>query len=125
MQNIILSVGAASAGLSVILGAFAAHGLRDQLSEKLLATFQTGVTYQFYHSLALLLVGLLMKQWAATVSLRYIALLFMAGMLMFSGSLYVLAMGGPRWLGPITPLGGTCFIIAWFWLAAVLYKVQA
>jgi len=97
-----------SAMTSVILGAFAAHGLKGKLSESALAAFQTGVQYQMIHALALLYIGLLMRQQMNNP--------MVLGTLLFSGSLYGLALTSARWLGPITPLGGMCFIIGWFLL---------
>lgn len=98
--------------LSVILGAFAAHGLKSRLSEELLAVFQTGVQYQFLHSLAIILVVLLYRHQPQS-SLPWSAGLMLMGILLFSGSLYALALTGIKWFGPITPLGGLCFIAAW------------
>jgi len=104
-----------SAMTSVILGAFAAHGLKGKLSESALAAFQTGVQYQMIHALALLYIGLLMRQQMNNL-LLYVAGAMVLGTLLFSGSLYGLALTSARWLGPITPLGGMCFIIGWFLL---------
>jgi len=107
--------------LAVVLGAFAAHGLRDQLDERLLAVFQTGVQYQFYHVFALMLTGLLLQR-RADGGLRLAAVLFLLGILLFSGSLYVLALSGVHWLGAITPLGGSAFIAGWLVLAFSIFK---
>ncbi|SMF12318.1 Uncharacterized membrane protein YgdD, TMEM256/DUF423 family [Alteromonadaceae bacterium Bs31] len=112
-QKIFLLVGTAGAALAVVLGAFGAHGLKGSLSEALLNAYQTGVQYQFYHSLALLLVAILLRQGLEGTWILVSGALFIAGLLFFSGSLYALALGGPRWLGPITPLGGLMFIAAW------------
>jgi len=109
--------------LAVGFGAFGAHALRNKVPENLLSAFQTGVQYQFYHALALLLLGvLLLRPSAMPESLLLISgYLFIAGVLLFSGSLYGMALGGPAWLGPITPLGGVCFLVAWaiFFVAAL------
>lgn len=108
---------------AVILGAFAAHGLKHKLSEPLLSAFQTGVQYQFYHALGLLLVVLLHKQFEQALML-WAGWFFVAGMLLFSGSLYMLALSGYKWFGPITPIGGVCFIVGWcFLLVASLRSV--
>ena len=113
--------GAILGGLSVIAGAFGAHALRERfhLEERLLATFETGVRYQMYHALALVAVGLLARHGRAAGPLQVAGGCFLAGILMFSGSLYLLTLGlGPAKLwGPITPLGGIALIIGWFALA--------
>ncbi|WP_436836562.1 DUF423 domain-containing protein [Paraglaciecola arctica] len=120
-MKIILSSAALSAMLSVILGAFAAHGLKSRLSEALLNTFQTGVQYQMYHSLALILVVLLYRQMPHSI-LLYSAGFMFAGIVLFSGSLYLLALTQIKWFGPITPLGGICFIIGWALLTIAALK---
>jgi len=98
--------------LAVALGAFAAHRLRGSLSPGDLATFETGVRYQMYHALALLLVGTLSRPapppWARTA-----AWAFTLGILIFSGSLYLLVLAQLRWLGAITPIGGVAFLVGW------------
>jgi len=122
MHNWMLSIAALFGGTAVMLGAFAAHGLRGTLSERMLETFQTGVHYQMYHALALLAVGILYRLWPSKM-LSSAAYLFVAGTLLFSGSLYVLALGGPRWFGPITPIGGLCYIAAWICLATACWRL--
>ncbi len=119
-----IKLGGLLGGLSVMLGAFGAHLLKARLTEQSLATFQTGVLYQFIHSLALILVGLLSMHFADEhkKKIERPGWFFAAGMVLFSGSLYSLALGGPRWLGPVTPLGGLCFMIGWFMLAFSLPK---
>ncbi|MCB1647257.1 MAG: DUF423 domain-containing protein [Pseudomonadales bacterium] len=102
---------------SVILGAFGAHGLRGRLEERLMNAFETGVTYQMSHSLAILLVCVLIQLWGRNWALQYAGLAFTVGILMFSGSLYLLALTGMKWLGPVTPLGGVFFIVGWGLLA--------
>ena len=107
--------------LAVSIGAFAAHTLRDRLSPELLDTFQTGVQYHMYHALGLFGIGLLMLNFPASNLLRISAYLMIAGIVLFSGSLYLLSITGTRWLGAITPLGGLCFLSAWVlivWFAA-------
>lgn len=111
-MKIYLIVGTASAMLAVILGAFAAHGLKNQLSESLIGVFQTGVQYQMYHSLGLILL-VLTAQFMPSPQLVWSAGFMSAGIVLFSGSLYLLAITGIKWFGPVTPLGGLCFIIAW------------
>lgn len=121
MIKIILSCAAFSAMLSVVLGAFAAHGLKSRLTESLLSTFQTGVQYQMYHSLALILLVILYRQIPQSL-LLYSAGFMLAGIVLFSGSLYMLALTQVKWFGPITPLGGVCFIIGWALLVAAAAK---
>jgi uncharacterized membrane protein YgdD (TMEM256/DUF423 family) len=120
-MKILLSIAACSAMLSVILGAFAAHGLKTKLSETLLNTFQTGVQYQMYHSLAIILLIILYRQIPQSL-LLYSAGFMVAGIVLFSGSLYMLAITQIKWFGPITPLGGVCFIIGWALLIAAALK---
>lgn len=120
MPNIILAFAAINGFLAVSLGAFAAHGLRNRLSEQLLDTFQTGVQYHMYHALALLAVGMLMLHYPGQALLRYSAAAFTLGLVLFSGSLYVLSLSGIRWLGAITPLGGLAFLAGWGLLTAAV-----
>jgi len=119
MIKIYLMLGGIFAALSVILGAFAAHGLKSKISEQAIVTFQTGVTYQMYHALALILFALVAKQ---GVPLNWASGFLVAGTLLFSGSLYALALTGVKWFGPITPLGGLCFIIGWVLFIVQLYR---
>lgn len=107
-----LIFGALFAGSAVILGAFAAHGLKSVLSLSQLTTFETAVRYQMYHGLALLLLPAL-RPYLAVTWLHRVALLFTCGCVLFSGSLYLLVLTGATWFGPITPLGGLLFIIGW------------
>ncbi|GAB4352162.1 MAG: DUF423 domain-containing protein [Immundisolibacter sp.] len=112
-----LVAGALSTALAVMLGAFGAHGLRGRLPADLMAIYQTACQYHVYHALGLLAVGLLAMSLPASAVLRWSGGLMLAGTLLFSGSLYLLAVSGQRWLGAITPLGGTAWIIAWLLLA--------
>ncbi|MGF1836189.1 DUF423 domain-containing protein [Photobacterium sanguinicancri] len=110
-----------SGAITVILGAFAAHGLKAQLSPYLLDVFKTGVQYQGLHSVALIGCGL----WARILpskAVSYAALFFGAGIVCFSGSLYALALTGIKWFGPITPLGGFCFIFGWVALTVAAWR---
>lgn len=121
MARLFLMFAACSAFFAVALGAFAAHGLKGQLTPAALSTFQTAVNYQFYHALALLgLAALLYRQ--ATPWLTAAGSFFVVGTLLFSGSLYLLALGGPRWSGPITPIGGVAFLCGWFCLFFASWK---
>ena len=115
-SHTILAVGAISGFISVAAGAFGAHGLKARLSPDLLATFEIGARYQMYHALLLVLIGVLATSRSAT-SYSASAWLLVAGTVLFSGSLYALALSGQRWFGAITPLGGLCFLLAWLLLA--------
>jgi uncharacterized membrane protein YgdD (TMEM256/DUF423 family) len=124
VTQLTLSAAALSGFLSVALGAFGAHALRGRLDDYALGVFETAVQYQFYHSLALLGVGILMLQLPASALLKSSAWLFAAGILVFSGSLYLLAFTGLRWLGAITPIGGLAFLGGWLCLAAVCWTLS-
>jgi uncharacterized membrane protein YgdD (TMEM256/DUF423 family) len=123
MERTFLAVGASLAGLAVALGAFGAHGLRAVLSPSDLATFETGVRYQMYHALALLAVAGLAQRWPGAPTLAAAGWCFVAGIVVFSGSLYVLVLTGPRWLGAVTPLGGVAFLLGWLLLAWTAVRV--
>ena len=110
MIKLFLLAGSFFCLFSVILGAFAAHGLKSRLSDYAIGIFKTAAEYQMVHGLALIAVAILIK-WGINLSLA--GGFFIAGTLLFSGSLYLLALTGLKWLGPITPLGGLCFIICW------------
>jgi len=125
MNNLFLVLAGVNGFIAVSLGAFAAHGLKSMLGPDLLATFQTGVQYHMYHSLALLAVGILVLQFPAQTGLRIAGFLFLAGIIIFSGSLYVLALSGIRWLGAITPIGGVAFLASWALLAWSMLRAQA
>jgi uncharacterized membrane protein YgdD (TMEM256/DUF423 family) len=112
-------LGAISAFIAVLAGAFGAHALKAQLAPDLLPVFETGARYQFFHALALILVGLALQR-APRPALRWAGWLFVAGTVLFSGSLYALALSGVRALGAITPLGGLCFLAGWIAMAAGL-----
>lgn len=105
--------GALFALLAVMAGAFGAHGLRAQVSARALEVFQTAVTYQVYHALALVLVALLAGFGIHRRLLTLAAGFFLAGILLFSGSLYLLVLTELSWPGPITPVGGVCFMVGW------------
>lgn len=116
---------AISGFLAVVVGAFAAHGLKGRLPPDLIEVIKTGGQYQMYHALALLCVALLLVHKPADVGLKACGWAFILGSLMFSGSLYALAMGAPRWLGPITPLGGLCFLVGWTLLAVAGWRMKS
>lgn len=108
-----LAGGALIAMLAVMAGAFGAHGLRGIVSERGLEVFQTAVTYQMYHAIALVLVALLSATGLSRRLLGVAGGFFLAGIILFSGSLYLLVLTDIRWVGPITPLGGVCFMVGW------------
>lgn len=125
MMRIFLMFGAIFGALSVAAGAFASHALKEKLTEKAIAIFEVGVRYQMYHALALLLVGLLLSRWEqATLVLAISGWAFILGVVIFSGSLYVLSFTGIKWLGAITPLGGAAFIVGWSCLAIAAWGLK-
>lgn len=119
-----LVAGAVLALLAVAAGAFGAHGLRSLVSPRSLEVFQTGVSYQMTHSLALILVSVLAGLGAPRRWLAVATGFFLAGILMFSGSLYLLVLTDMRWLGPVTPIGGVCFMIGWALVAVAGLKCR-
>ena len=116
MERVFFGLGSVSAALAVALGAFAAHGLRSRISPEALQTFETGARYHMYHALALLAVAWAATRWPGG-AITAAGWLFVAGTLLFSGSLYLLAVTGVRVLGAITPFGGLAFILGWLALA--------
>jgi len=121
VDRLFFALGCLSAFLAVALGAFGAHALKARLPTDLLAVFETGVRYQMAHALALLAVAWACTRWpgsAATAS----GWLFVAGSVLFSGSLYALSLSGVRWLGAITPLGGVAWLAGWLCLAWAAWK---
>lgn len=116
MERVFFGLGSVSAGLAVALGAFAAHGLRSRISPEALQTFETGARYHMYHALALLAVAWAAARWPGG-AVTAAGWLFVVGTLLFSGSLYLLAVTGVRVLGAITPFGGLAFILGWLALA--------
>ena len=119
--KLFLSIGSISGALAVMLGAFGAHGLKDKLSEEMLKVWQTGVEYHFYHTFALLAVGLLALKFQSGF-LNASGWSFLAGTVIFSGSLYALSLSGVKILGAITPIGGLMFIVGWILLAVAVIK---
>ena len=117
MPSLFLTLAGINGFLAVGIGAFGAHALRDRLTPELASTFPTGVQYHMFHTLALFGVGLLLLVLPQATLPRISGYLFTLGIVLFSGSLYVLAITGIRWLGAITPLGGLCFLAAWGCLA--------
>ncbi len=117
-----LALGASYGFLAVALGAFGAHALKARLTPDLLAVWKTGVEYHFYHALALLAVGLLARQLQPSGALTAAGVCFALGVLVFSGSLYALALSGVRVLGAVTPFGGLLFLVGWACLVRVAVK---
>lgn len=122
MHKTYLRIAALLGAMSVVLGAFATHGLKKWVDQSSVSVFETGVRYQFYHVFALALVAILYKEYK-NKWIEWAGILFVIGILLFSGSLYlltykaVIAKDGMSWVGPITPLGGLFLITGWVWLA--------
>lgn len=127
MQKLFLIVGTILSGLAVVLGAFGAHGLKKIVSPDSLATYHTGVQYQMYHAIALIIVGILSER-AANNFISYAGFLFLGGIVLFSGSLYLIvsmqAMNKtiPTGVGIITPIGGLLFILGWIALLLAIIR---
>lgn len=127
MSRIFLAIAAALGGISVILGAFASHALKDRLSERALEIWETGTKYQMYHALALILVSLLLNYLSNSSSSTPLIISgysFIAGTILFSGSLYALSLSGIKILGAITPLGGVAFITGWICLTLAALNME-
>lgn len=121
MDRTFVGLGALLAFVGVALGAFGAHALRSSLSAADLAIFETGVRYQMYHAVALLGVAWAWTRWPGG-GITAAGWLFVAGIVVFSGSLYALVLTGQRWLGAVTPLGGLCFLAGWACLAWAAFR---
>ena len=116
ISRYIIPLGALNAFIAVTAGAFAAHGLKNTLSANDLNTFKTAADYQMIHGLGLILIGIMDRIHSKHINIISAIIMFI-GILIFSGSLYLLTLTDTRWLGMITPVGGTCFLIAWLMLA--------
>jgi len=116
MDRLFFIVGSLSGFIGVAFGAFAAHALKVRMEPELLASFEVGVRYQMYHAFALLTVGWAHTRWPGAI-LNASGWLFVAGTVLFSGSLYVLCLSGVRWVGAITPIGGCALLAGWLCLA--------
>jgi uncharacterized membrane protein YgdD (TMEM256/DUF423 family) len=122
MQKFIFLSASVLGGMAVMIGAFGAHALKSVLeAEGRLDTFETAVKYQFYHTLALLMIGVLLYHIHDKL-LSYAGLSMIAGVLIFSGSLYILCLSGIRWMGAITPFGGLLMIVGWVLLFVAVYR---
>ena len=123
MAKLFITLASLSGMFAVIFGAFGAHALKGKLDDQAIKIFETAVQYHFYHSFALLMVGVIALSQRQTVLLKSSGWLFVVGILVFSGSLYLLSLTGVRWLGAITPLGGLALIAGWACLAATSWKL--
>jgi len=123
MAKLFITLASLSGMLAVVFGAFGAHALKGKLDDQALKVFETAVQYHFYHTFALLVVGVIALNQPQTVLLKSSGWLFVIGILVFSGSLYFLSLTGVRWLGAITPLGGLALIAGWACLAATGWKL--
>lgn len=117
------AVGAIAAAIGITFGAFGAHALKSRVTEDLLSIFEVGVRYQMYHALALLAVAWADERWPGSL-LNASGWLFVLGILLFSGSLYLMTLTGARWLGAVTPFGGLCFIFGWIALAIAALRAS-
>jgi uncharacterized membrane protein YgdD (TMEM256/DUF423 family) len=120
--RVFLAAGGLAALAAVALGAFGAHALKGRLAPEMLAVWHTAVEYHLFHALGLLAVGLLAAQLPASAPLKWSGWLMLAGIVLFSGSLYALALTGVRWLGAVTPAGGTAFLAAWALLVMAILR---
>ncbi len=122
MAKFFIATGGFGAFLGVGFGAFGAHALRDRLSEQMLAVWQTGVLYQLIHALGLILIGVLIHLYSGIGSLKLAGWLLVSGIILFSGSLYLLALFEIRQFGMITPIGGLAFLVGWLVLVIGMIK---
>ena len=121
MKHRLLSVAAMSGFIAVALGAFEAHGLKKVTSPELISIFNLAVEYQFYHTFALIALAFA-ANWLCPKLINWAAIFFITGMVLFSGSLYLYALIGQKWLGPITPIGGVCLLIGWAIFATAAWR---
>lgn len=125
MTQIFLAIASILGGLSVAAGAFGSHALKERLSDRALEIFETANRYQMYHALALLLVAvLLIRTEAAQSLLAASGYAFIAGIVIFSGSLYALSLSGVKWLGAVAPIGGLAFMVGWGCLAIAALSLK-
>ena len=122
MKKHFISIGSISAAIAVILGAFGAHALKTMIPPEALATFQTSVHYHFYHSLGLIIIGMLHRMGKVSTALSFSGWIMVTGIILFSGSLYIIGISGIRSIGMITPIGGILFIASWVLLALASFK---
>lgn len=122
MFRLTILLGAGNAALAIVLGAFAAHAIKNSLSERMLAVFNTAVEYHLYHALGLIVIGILIKQFPTAALLNIAVYLMLFGIIVFCGSLYALSLTGVTKLGMITPFGGIAFIAAWVCVVIAFIK---
>lgn len=122
MEKMFFAIGTIMAGLAVAFGAFGAHALEGRVEASLIAVYETGARYHFYHALALIAVSVAASRWPGASLTSVAGWCFIAGIILFSGSLYTLALTGIRQLGAITPLGGVAFIAGWICLTLVALR---
>ena len=122
MDKLFIAIGSFAAFIGVGLGAFGAHGLKNRLSDQMMAVWHTGVNYHLIHAVALILVGILIHLYSSMGLLKLVGWMFLLGIILFSGSLYLLAIFEIRKLGMITPLGGLAFLTGWLILAITMVK---
>lgn len=122
MNNKYIVWGSINAFLAVLLGAFGAHGLKELLSETMLKTYETGVHYHLIHALGLILIGILADKLPSSAKIKWSARMLLTGIVLFSGSLYVLSISGVKILGAITPFGGVAFLTGWLLLTTAAWK---
>lgn len=120
--RIFITLGAAFAAAAVVLGAFGAHALKERLAADMLAVYQTAVQYHFWHALGIVAIGIVCALLPESVWLRAAGWLLVVGVVLFSGSLYALALSGERWLGAVTPLGGGAFILGWIAFGTAVWR---
>lgn len=120
--KLFLVLGSIAALAAVLVGAFGAHALKERIAPDLLPVYRTGVEYHFYHALGLILIGLAALHMPESGYLKGAGWAMLAGIALFSGSLYLLALTGLRWFGAVTPVGGIAFIVAWGLFAAAVVK---
>ena len=123
MKKGLLLLAVFSGFLAVSLGAFAAHGLKNIAPPELVNIFKLGVDYQFYHTFAIIALAFT-AHWIPSKLINWAAYSFIAGIILFSGSLYVYAFTGAKWIGPITPMGGLCFLIGWLLFGAAIWHAK-
>ncbi|GET43772.1 DUF423 domain-containing protein [Microseira wollei] len=125
MTQIFMAIASILAGIAVAAGAFASHALKEKLTERAIEIFETAARYQMYHALALLLVALLLTRVETPPPfLTAAGFAFIAGIAMFSGSLYTISLSGIKWLGAIAPIGGAAFLIGWGCLAVAAFSFK-
>ena len=122
MTRLAIILGASNAALAIIFGAFSAHALEKSLSERMLSVFKTAVEYHLYHALGLIVLGLLYQHYNDSYLIRLSIFTMLSGIVLFSGSLYILSLTGISWLGIITPFGGIAFILSWTMVAIAFLR---